>query len=54
MNRCKSCKYYFYDHETGYSECVKADDFNDEEFSIYENGDWLDDCRHFEEQEVSE
>ena len=51
MIKCKNCKHYFYDHDTGYSECTKADDFDDDEFLIYETGSWLEDCKHFEGKE---
>ena len=51
MLKCHDCKYYFYDDSTGYSECTKADDFTDDEFEIYESGEFLENCQHFEQSE---
>lgn len=48
--KCGKCKHDFVDYDTGYSECTKADDFNDNEFATYEEQGFLDKCPYFEEK----
>lgn len=48
--KCGKCKHDFVDYDTGYSECTKTDDFNDDEFTIYEEQGFLNKCSYFEEK----
>lgn len=48
--KCGKCKHDFWDYDTGYSECTKTNDFNDNEFATYEEQGFLDKCPYFEEK----
>ena len=45
--RCENCKYLSIDESVGFCECVGVDNFTDEEYSIYEDKGYLDNCKHF-------
>lgn len=49
MSKCQDCRFYFRDDDTGFSECLRADDFTDEEYEVYEAGEWLKNCPYFKE-----
>lgn len=50
IRKCANCKYNFRDSSVGYSECTKADDFNDDEFEVYDIYGFLNDCPYFEKE----
>lgn len=50
IRKCANCKYNFRDSSVGYSECTKADDFDDDEFEVYDIYGFLNDCPYFEKE----
>lgn len=51
MKHCENCKYFFYDYQTGASECYRYDNMTEEETEKYfMNGE--DNCPFYEECDI--
>lgn len=51
-NCCHNCRFLFEDSSVGHYECLKEDVMTDEEFDEYEQNGYIEDCPHYEEDEI--